>query len=172
MSVRQYRAWRAFHKLRGQLLPHLAKNINKNTGLTPSEFFLLITLIDSPMATLHSYEIAEKLDWEKSRVSHQITRMEERGLVNRKVCPSDARSCLVELTPSGRKYLKKALPNHFEDVKHCFADLLTAAQLDTLIEISSIVTKHLAVEHFAGESQSTAAIQAGKSSDKRVSTRP
>ena len=159
MSVRQYRAWRAFHKLRGQLLPHLAKNITENTGLTPSEFFLLITLIDSPMATLHSYEIAEKLDWEKSRVSHQITRMEERGLVIRSACPSDARSCLVELTPSGRKYLKKALPNHFEDVKHCFADLLTAAQLDTLIEISSIVTKHLATEHFAEESQSAGAVK-------------
>ena len=162
MSVRQYRAWRAFHKLRGQLLPHLAKNITENTGLTPSEFFLLITLIDSPMATLHSYEIAEKLDWEKSRVSHQITRMEERGLVIRSACPSDARSCLVELTPSGRKYLKKALPNHFEDVKHCFADLLTAAQLDTLIEISSIVTKHLATEHFADESQSAEPVKVGK----------
>ncbi len=162
MSVRQYRAWRAFHKLRGQLLPHLAKNITENTGLTPSEFFLLITLIDSPKATLHSYEIAEKLDWEKSRVSHQITRMEERDLVMRSVCPSDARSCLVELTPSGRKYLKKALPNHFEDVKHCFGDLLTAAQLDTLIEISSIVTKHLASEHFAGEIQNAEAVKVTK----------
>ncbi len=75
MSVKAFRAWRAFHKLRGQLLPHLSKNISKNTGLYPSDFFLLITLIDSPRSSLHSSEIADRLDWEKSRVSHQISRV-------------------------------------------------------------------------------------------------
>lgn len=151
MTVRQFRAWRAFHKLRGQLLPHLAKNISTNTGLSPSDFYLLVTLMNSTTASLHSSEIAERLDWEKSRVSHQISRMEERGLVTRNVCETDARSCVVELSISGRKYLKKSLPNHFQDVKHCFADLLTATQLDTLIEISNVVTKHLAEEHFASD---------------------
>lgn len=160
MTLQQLRAWRAFHKLRGQLLPHLSKKIHKNTGLTPSEFFLLITLIDSPTASLHSSEIAEKLDWEKSRVSHQISRMEERGLLTRSVCESDARSCLVEVSASGRKYLKKALPNHFLDVKHCFADLLTPAQMDTLIDISKIVTAHLHDEHGVGISQDARSLKA------------
>ncbi len=73
--------------------------------------------------------------------------MEERGLVARCVCPVDARSSIISLTPSGRKYVRQALPGHFERVKHCFGDLLTTAKLDTLIEISEVVTKHLAEEH-------------------------
>ena len=73
--------------------------------------------------------------------------MEERGLVTRFTCESDARSCVIEITPSGRSYMKQALPIQFKDVKHCFADLLSPAQLDALIEISQIVTTHLTTEH-------------------------
>jgi DNA-binding MarR family transcriptional regulator len=93
---------------------------------------------------MRSAEIAERLDWEKSRLSHQVSRMEERGLVARCVCPVDARSSIISLTPSGRKYIRRALPDHFENVKHCFTDLLTSAQLDALIEISEVGNKHLA----------------------------
>ena len=147
LSAKQLRAWRSFHKLRSQLIPHMTKKIYKNTGLTPAEYFLLVSLFDAPNGALHSSQIAERLDWEKSRISHQAKRMEERGLVTRFTCESDARSCVIEITPSGRKYMKEALPIQFQDVKHCFADLLSSAQLDALIEISQIVSKHLAEEH-------------------------
>jgi len=147
LSVKQFRAWRSFHKLRSQLIPHMTKKIYKNTGLSPAEYVLLVALLESPTGALHSSEISDVLDWEKSRISHQAKRMEERGLVSRFTCESDARSCVIEITPSGRKYMKEALPIQFQDVKHCFADLLSTAQLDALIEISQIVSKHLAEEH-------------------------
>jgi len=147
LSVKQFKAWRSFHKLRSQLLPYMSKKIYKNTGLTPAEYFLLVTLLESPNGALHSSQIAENLDWEKSRISHQAKRMEERGLVSRYTCESDARSCVIEITSTGRGYMKQALPIQFKDVKHCFADLLTQGQLDALIEISQVVSKHLAEEH-------------------------
>ncbi len=147
LTVKQFRAWLSFHRVRSQLLPFLARKIQKNTGLSQAEFVLLVSLLESPNGALHSGQIADKLDWEKSRISHQAKRMEERGLVSRSTSESDARSCLVEITPSGRKYMKQALPMQFRDVKHCFADLLSSAQLDSLIEISQIVSKHLAEEH-------------------------
>jgi DNA-binding MarR family transcriptional regulator len=150
MSNKQLKAWRAFIRLKNQLLPRLAQEITRNTALTPTDFYLLMALTDSADASLRSSEIAERLDWEKSRLSHQVSRMEERGLVSRSVCPMDARSSLVSLTSSGRKYVRQAIPGHFESIKHCFGDLLTAAQLDTLIEIGEIVTKHLAEEHQVG----------------------
>ncbi len=149
LSVKQFRAWRSFHKLRTQLLPYMSKKIYKNTGLSPAEYVLLVALLESPTGALHSSEISDELDWEKSRISHQAKRMEERGLVTRFTCESDARSCVIEITPSGRKYMKEALPIQFQDVKHCFADLLSPAQLDALIEISQIVSKHLAEKHLA-----------------------
>jgi DNA-binding MarR family transcriptional regulator len=125
LSVKQFRAWRAFHKLRSQLIPHMTKKIYKNTGLTPAEYVLLVALLESPSGALHSSEISDELDWEKSRISHQAKRMQERGLVTRFTCESDARSCVIEITPSGRNYMKQALPIQFQDVKHCFADLLS-----------------------------------------------
>ena len=147
LTAKQFSAWRSFHKLRAQLIPYMTKKIYKNTGLSPAEFILLVSLLESRSGSLHSSQIAESLDWEKSRISHQAKRMEERGLVTRFTCASDARSCVIEITPSGRSYMKQALPIQYKDVKHCFADLLTQAQLDALIEISLVVSKHLAQEH-------------------------
>jgi len=147
LSTKQFRAWRSFHKLRTQLLPYMSKKIYKNTGLSPAEYVLLVALLESPTGALHSSEISEELDWEKSRISHQAKRMEERGLVSRYTCESDARSCVIEITSIGRGYMKQALPIQFKDVKHCFADLLTQGQLDALIEISQVVSEHLAEEH-------------------------
>ena len=128
-------------------MPFLARKVQKNTGLSQAEFVLLVSLLESPTGALQSRQIAEKLHWEKSRISHQAKRMEERGLIARSTSASDARSCVVEITASGRTYMKQALPMQFQDVKHCFADLLSPAQLDALIEISHIVSKHLAEEH-------------------------
>lgn len=147
LSVREFRAWRSFLKLRSQLIPYMIKKIHKNTGLTPAEYILLVSLFESASGSLHSSEIAEDLDWEKSRVSHQAKRMEERGLVSRFVCESDARSCVVEITPAGKKYMKQALPIQYKDIKHCFADLLSPAQLDALIEISNVISDHLEKHH-------------------------
>lgn len=127
MSNKQLKAWRAFIRLKNQLLPRLAPEISRNTALTPpTDFYLLMTLTDSADASLRASEIAESLDWEKSRLSHQISRMEERGLVSRSVCPVDARRSVVSLTSSGRKYVRQAIPGHFESIKHCFGDIHSA----------------------------------------------
>ena len=147
MTVKQFRAWRSFHRIRSQLLPFLARKVQKNTGLSQAEFVLLVSLLESPTGALQSGQIADKLHWEKSRISHQAKRMEARGLIARSTSASDARSCVIEITDSGRNYMKQALPIQFQDVKHCFADILSSAQLDALIEISHIVSKHLAEEH-------------------------
>jgi DNA-binding MarR family transcriptional regulator len=155
LSVKEFKAWRSFLKLRSQLIPYMIKKIHKNTGLTPAEYILLVTLFESESGSLHSSEIAMNLDWEKSRVSHQAKRMEDRGLVTRYTCKSDARSCVVEITQAGKKYMKKALPIQYKDIKHCFADLLTPAQLDALIEISIVISNHLEKHHPENQIYST-----------------
>lgn len=76
--------------------------------------------------------------------------MEERGLISRYECETDARSCVVKISQSGRRYMKDALPAQFLDVKHCIADHLSIKQMDALIEISKVVSKHLA-EHYSPE---------------------
>jgi len=70
--------------------------------------------------------------WDRSRISHQLSRMEHRGLVTREPCPDDARGSIVRLTPAGRSAIEAAAPNHVTTVRRFFLDPLSDDELDTL----------------------------------------
>ncbi|MHB8682671.1 MAG: MarR family winged helix-turn-helix transcriptional regulator [Acidimicrobiales bacterium] len=90
------------------------------------------------------------LGWERSRLSHQIARMEARGTVERAACDDDARGFDVVLTDVGLAAIEEAAPAHLEEVRHCFVDVLTPEQLDTLGDIADVVMTHLVEEHGVG----------------------
>jgi len=77
---------------------------------------------------------------ERSRLSHQIARMEARGTVRREACPDDARGFDVLLTDTGLAAIRAAAPGHLSVLRHCFADVLTPEQLDTLGDIAEAIT--------------------------------
>jgi len=89
-------------------------------------------------------ELCNALGWEKSRVSHQVRRMQKDGLICREPNPDDARSTMVCLLPAGRAAIEKAAPGHVEDVRRNFIDLLTPAELDMLAALNERVLRHLA----------------------------
>jgi DNA-binding MarR family transcriptional regulator len=91
-------------------------------------------------------ELCGQLHWEKSRLSHQVRRMQQQGLVARESNPADGRSCLVCLLPAGRRAIENAAPRHVHNVRRHFIDLLTPAELDTLTAVSERVLSHLAGE--------------------------
>ena len=66
------------------------------------------------------FELGERLQWEKSRVSKQVSRMEARGLVERRHCADDRRGAFVDLTPEGRAAIEAAAPAHVELVRDLF----------------------------------------------------
>jgi DNA-binding MarR family transcriptional regulator len=82
--------------------------------------------------------------WSKSRASHQITRMQRRGLVMREDCPEDGRGSAVVLTRAGWQAIKTAAPRHVASVREHFIDLLTSDQIDALAAIAQEVLSHLA----------------------------
>ena len=84
-------------------------------------------------------ELADQLQWEKSRLSHQLSRMERRGLVARQDCPDDARGALVVLAAAGRSAIEAAAPAHVEAVQALVFDGLDAAQVETWAEIADVV---------------------------------
>jgi DNA-binding MarR family transcriptional regulator len=86
------------------------------------------------------------LGWEKSRLSHQVRRMQKDGLISREPNPSDARSTLVCLLPAGLAAIEKAAPRHVEDVRRNFIDLFTPAELDMLAALNERVLHHLATD--------------------------
>jgi DNA-binding MarR family transcriptional regulator len=97
---------------------------------------------------LPAQELCASLEWEKSRLSHQVRRMQERGLVAREPNPADARSAMICLLPAGRRAIRDAAPRHVHDVRRHFIDLFTPAELDTFADLNDRVLRHLAEEPF------------------------
>jgi DNA-binding MarR family transcriptional regulator len=89
-------------------------------------------------------DLRNALGWEKSRVSHQLRRMQKDGLISREPNAHDARSTMVCLLQTGRAAIEKAAPRHVADVRRNFIDLLTPAELDMLATLNERILRHLA----------------------------
>lgn len=147
LDEREDRAWRGFHRMRTELVGHLARQLTAECGLSEAEYLILVTVSEAPGQRIRSRDLCRTLGWERSRLSHQVSRMEQRGTIRRAECDSDARGFDVALTRKGRTTIESAAPVHLEAVRHCFADVLTPEQLDSLAEITDVICGHLRAEH-------------------------
>ena len=147
LDEREEDAWRAFHAMRTQLLGHLARGLSAQSGLSEAEYEVLVKLSESPGHQMRSRDLGHALQWQRSRLSHQLDRMEKRRLLKREPCPTDARGCVAVLTDAGRESIDRAARLHVADVRHFFADVLTPAQLEGLTSAARAITDHLEAEH-------------------------
>ena len=141
------KAWRAFHKIGSRLLPHLERQITKHSGITGAEYVVLVALSESIEPHINLNRLAIGLGWEISRMSHQITRMQESGLVKKEQSQIDGRSFEVSITAKGRKIALSAIPLQSQEINHCFSEVLTKKQLEALIEISEAISIHMRENH-------------------------
>src|SRR5437660_1152543 len=84
------------------------------TLLTVPDYDVLSNLAEAPDQRGRLSELAARMLWSQSRLSHHISRMEQRGLVTREECKTDARGSVVVLTKQGQRTLEKAAPHHVE----------------------------------------------------------
>jgi DNA-binding MarR family transcriptional regulator len=120
----EWLVWDTFYSMRRRLDRVLEVRLHEGSGVSAPEFEILAGLGRSADRRLRVRDIAEQIGWEKSRVSHQVTRMEKRGLVRRSDCDSDARGTWVELTPDGRRVMLESSRGHTEAIKRYFVDVL------------------------------------------------
>ena len=137
------KAWRAFHKIGTSLLPHLSRQITNHSGISSAEYVVLVSLSELPTDSVSLNRLAIGLGWEISRMSHQISRMEASGLVTKSRSAEDSRSFNVSITARGRKLAESAIPLQSKEINHCFSNVLTKQQMETLIEISDAISKHM-----------------------------
>ena len=104
-----------------------------------------------PTGHIPAQELGALVQWEKSRLSHQVRRMQERGLIAREPNPADGRSAMICLLPAGRRAIGDAAPQHVHNVRRDFIDLFTPAELDTFAALNERVLRHLAEEPSPGE---------------------
>ena len=143
LNEREARAWRGYTRMQAQLAARLHRNLLRKTGLSLSDYEVLVHLSEAPEGRLRSFQLSAALQWEKSRLSHHLTRMQRRGLVSRQECETDGRGAFVVLTPTGRTAIEAAAPTHVADVRAALIDVLAPAQLDALAEISDAVLERL-----------------------------
>jgi DNA-binding MarR family transcriptional regulator len=143
LDAGQQRAWRAWLDAHAHLSARLNRELQAASGLSLSDYDVLVHLTDVPEGRLRSFELGDGLEWEKSRVSRQVARMAERGLVAKEAAPEDGRGAYVTLTRAGRRAIEEAAPAHVELVRRLLFDGLTAAQVRTLEIIASSVVRRL-----------------------------
>jgi DNA-binding MarR family transcriptional regulator len=142
LKAREDRAWRSFVYAHQQIEAHLNRRLQKS-GLSGPDYEILAALSALDVDCMPARELGNTLGWEKSRLSHQVRRMEKDGLIGREPNPHDARSTIVCLLSAGRAAIEKAAPEHVEDVRRNFIDLFTPAELDTLATLNERILRHL-----------------------------
>lgn len=118
----QQRAWRAYVGSHALLIAELNRRLVAVAGITIADFEVLVHLSEAPDQRLRSFELAEKMQWERSRLTHHLGRMVKRGLVVREPCEDDARGSFILATTAGKRVLRRAAPHHAADVRELFVE--------------------------------------------------
>ncbi|HUR73786.1 MAG TPA: MarR family winged helix-turn-helix transcriptional regulator [Sporichthya sp.] len=136
LSEREQLAWRAMIAMWTRLNAQLAREMAAESDLSMADFSVLVALTDTCAGKTRAFSLADALQWEKSRLSHQLARMEKRGLIERTECSEDGRGQLVGVTAAGRGAIEAAAPAHVAAVRRLFLDALSEDQIDSLAEIA------------------------------------
>jgi DNA-binding MarR family transcriptional regulator len=137
------RAWRGYRRMFTLLESRLSSELAEESGLSMADYTVLSNLVEVESRRWRITALADYVQWSQSRLSHQISRMEERGLVQREQVRGDARGAYVALTRHGLKAIAAATPIHLSGVRRHMVDLLTRDQLETLTDIAETVAGHL-----------------------------
>jgi DNA-binding MarR family transcriptional regulator len=144
LDEREQRAWRGFIRMNAVVQDQLRRQMQRDTDLSLADYEVLVSLSEAIDGALRSYQLADLLHWEASRLSHQLRRMEGRDLVARRSCGEDGRGITNTITAAGRKAIEAAAPLHVAEVRRAFIDRLSDAQLAGLAELADAIVPHAA----------------------------
>lgn len=139
----EQRAWRAYLEMQALLDLQLARDLSDSSDLSMADYRVLVGLSETPEHVLRVHQLATQMRWSRSRLSHQLSRMETRGLVERRACESDARGSLVVLTARGLSAIERAAPAHVASVRRHFVDLVDVDDLGCFARVAETVVAHL-----------------------------
>ncbi|MFF7006377.1 MarR family winged helix-turn-helix transcriptional regulator [Streptomyces fimicarius] len=142
LTPEQQAAWDGFIRMQEKLIGRLSRHVQADSSMSAADFIVLAKLTEAG-GRMRFMDLTKLVEWEKSRMSHQVGRMAKRGLVAKEECPDDGRGSFIVATPAGNQAIEGAAPIHVEHVRRLFIDALTEDELNTLTNISSRVVAHL-----------------------------
>jgi DNA-binding MarR family transcriptional regulator len=144
LDAEEQKAWRAW--LYSSMLLHdrLDRELTHEAGIPHAYYEILVQLSEAPGRMLRMSQLAEQSLSSRSRLSHAVSRLEERGWVRRQICEEDGRGQLAVLTDEGFAALEAAAPIHVEGVRTHLFDQLTPEQVAAMRDIGETLLRHLA----------------------------
>jgi DNA-binding MarR family transcriptional regulator len=142
LATDQLAVWRALLDTVADLRRRLGATLQES-DVTPADYEVLLALSEANHHEMRSSDLAAAMNWERSRLSHQLGRMEKRNLIRRSDSASDNRAAMVSLTSDGESAFRRAAAPHLKAVKALFADALTAEQFDSLAGMLGAIRRHL-----------------------------
>jgi DNA-binding MarR family transcriptional regulator len=143
LDADEQRAWRAYMYSWMLLEDRLDRELTREAGISHAYYEILVQLSETEGRALRMSELAERCLSSRSRLSHAVSRLEERGWVRRQVCAEDGRGQLAVLTDEGFAALAAAAPIHVESVRAHLFDQLSPAQVAAMRDIGETVLRHL-----------------------------
>jgi DNA-binding MarR family transcriptional regulator len=142
MTARELAIWRSLLDTTAELRRILGTELQES-GLSPADYQVLLALREADGRRMRSSELAASIDWERSRLSHHLGRMERRGLIRRDDCATDSRGAEISVTADGARVFQRASAPHLRAIKKHFADALTPGQFEALAGILQALQNHL-----------------------------
>jgi DNA-binding MarR family transcriptional regulator len=143
LSEPEQRAWRGLLQMTTRLEAQLNRELQEASGLSLADYDVLVPLSEAPQGRLRVFEVASALGWERSRLSHHLTRMQRRGLITREDCDADRRGAFVVLADAGRSAIEQAAPAHVKTVRRLVFDGLSGEQVVSLQAFTESVLRRL-----------------------------
>jgi DNA-binding MarR family transcriptional regulator len=140
LTAEEQRTWRSFLDASQLLFSSVEGQLQRESGIPHGYYEILVRLSEAPDRSLRMSQLAEASVSSKSRLSHAVARLEERGWVERLDCPTDRRGQVARLTDTGFAALEHAAPSHVEQVRRALFDLLTGEQVTQLGAISAAIS--------------------------------
>ncbi|BCJ38587.1 MarR family transcriptional regulator [Actinocatenispora thailandica] len=128
LSPEEWEFWDRWMTAQRLLAGEVDRTLQRDFGISKAEFSVLVTLHRAPGNRLRVTELADSLGWDKSRVAHQLTRMERRGLLDRTESGAAGRRTGIGLTGDGRDVVQRAISGHAHTIRRLALDPLSPDQ--------------------------------------------
>lgn len=143
LNASQLRISRGYIEASDRFRSLLEGRLVADSGLSNGDYGVLLTLSEAGDGRLRSSELATRVGWERSRLSHHLGRMESRGLLRRETCATDNRGAEIVLTEEGASQFRRASAPHLRAIQELFVNAFSEGQLAQIEELTSALAAHL-----------------------------